>query len=375
MLRLALDATPLLGPRTGVGAFCTEVLARLAQRDDLEITAFAVTWRGRHSLGDVAPPGVRVVTRPLAARPARMLWRRSDLPPVEWWTGPVDVVHGPNAVVPPTRAAARVLTVHDLTAVHHPEMCTPDVLHYPEHIRRAVRGGAWVHTVSRFVGDEVIEVLGVPADRVVVIPNGPTEVADADPIVGRALAGADRYLLFLGTIEPRKDLPLLVRAFDEVTERDPDLRLVLAGPDGWGVAELERALVDAHHADRVVRLGWVGDDARAALLRGAAALVYPSRYEGFGLPVLEANACGLPVVATSAGSIPEVAGGSAALVPPADAAALAAALHRVLDDDRYATELAARGLANVGRYSWDATTDALADLYRELADERPRRAP
>ena len=109
---------------------------------------------------------------------------------------------------------------------------------------------------------------------------------------------------------------MLVRAFDEVTERDPDLRLVLAGPDGWGVAELERALVDAHHADRVVRLGWVGDDARAALLRGAAALVYPSRYEGFGLPVLEANACGLPVVATSAGSIPEVAGGSAALGAP-----------------------------------------------------------
>ena len=375
MLRLAVDATPLLGPRTGVATFCTEVLARLASRDDLELTAFAVTWRGRHALGDAVPPGVRVVTRPLAARPARMLWRRSDLPPVEWWTGPVDVVHGPNAVVPPTRSAARVLTVHDLTAVHHPEMCTPDVLHYPELIRRAVRSGAWVHTVSRFVGDEVVEVLGVPADRVVVIPNGPTDVPEADPIVGRALAGADRYLLFLGTIEPRKDLPVLIEAFDEVAAADPDLRLVLAGPDGWGVAELERSLVEARHADRVVRLGWVGDDARAALLRGASALVYPSRYEGFGLPVLEGNACGVPVVATSAGSIPEVAGDAAALVPPADPGALAAALQRVLDDDGYAAELTARGLVNVGRYSWDATTAGLADLYRDVADQRPRRAP
>ncbi len=375
MLRLAVDATPLLGPRTGVGTFCTEVLARLAPRDDLDVTAFAVTWRGRGALRGVAPPGVRVVTRPLAARPARMLWRRSDFPPLEWWTGAVDVVHGPNAVVPPTRSAARVLTVHDLTAVHHPEMCTPDVLHYPELIRRAAAAGAWVHTVSQFVGDEVVEVLGVPAERVVVIPNGPTHVPEADPVVGRALAGAERYLLFLGTIEPRKDLPVLVEAFDEVASTDPDLRLVLAGPDGWGVAELERSLLDAHHADRVLRLGWVGDAARAALLHGAAALVYPSRYEGFGLPILEGNSCGIPVVATSAGSIPEVAGDAAALVPPADPGALADALRRVLADGEHAADLVARGRDNVGRYSWDSTAAALASLYRDLADDRARRAP
>lgn len=375
MLRLALDATALLGPRTGVGAVTTEVLRRLAPRAGLDVTAFAVTWRGRGELAGRVPPGVRVASRPLPARPARMIWRRVDHPAVEWWTGEVDVVHGPNAVVPPTRAAARVLTVHDLTAVHHPEMCTPDVLHYPTHIRRAVEAGAWVHTVSAFVGREVVDILDVPPERVVVIPNGPSAIPTADPAVGRRLAGGRPYLLFVGTIEPRKDVPLLIEAFDLVAADHPDLLLVLAGPDGWGVDDMERALLAAHHRDRVTRLGWVDDDARAALLAGAEALVYPSRYEGFGLPILEANAARTPVVATAAGSIPEVAGDAAELVAPGDARALAAAIGRVVDDTGRSAELVAAGTANVGRYSWDRTTDDLVALYRRAAAERRGAAP
>ncbi|MDQ3145333.1 MAG: glycosyltransferase family 1 protein, partial [Actinomycetota bacterium] len=141
-LRVAFDATPLLGVRTGVGAFTASVLEGLALRPDVDVTAFAVTWRGRDALAAMVPAGVALPRRPMAARPLRELWARSDVAPVEWWTGPVDVVHGTNFVVPPGRDAAEVVTVHDLTAVRFPELCTPDTLRWPALLRRALDRGA-----------------------------------------------------------------------------------------------------------------------------------------------------------------------------------------------------------------------------------------
>ena len=342
------------------------------------MTAYAVTWSGRGRLGSVVPEGVRVATRPMAARPLREAWRRAEVPPIEWWTGPVDVVHGPNFVVPPARHAARVVTVHDLTPVRFPELCTADTLAYPGLIRRALRGGAWIHTPSQFVADEVIEAFGADPARVVAIPNGVTEigpdVTGRDAAEGMRLAGSARYLLAIGTIEPRKDLPWLVDAFDVLAASHPDVSLVVAGPDGWGVDDFDRAVARATHRARIVRLGWVDPDQRAALLRGAAALAYPSRYEGFGLPPLEAMAAGVPVVATDAGALPEVLGDAADLVPVgADLAptvradALAAALARVLDDDAHRAHLVTAGRERAAAYSWDTTTARLVDLYRLAA--------
>jgi len=377
-LRLAYDATACLGPRTGVGVFTEEVLAQLSARDDVEVTAYAVTWSGRGRLATVVPAGVRAATRPMAARPLREVWRRAEVPPIEWWTGPVDVVHGPNFVVPPARHAARIATVHDLTPVHFPELCNADTLAYPGLIRRALKGGAWIHTPSQHIADEVVEAFGADPDRVVAIPNGVSDLGpDApgrDAEAGRQLAGTARYVLALGTIEPRKDFPLLVAAFDELAATHADIRLVVAGLDGWGVDDFARALARATHAARITRLGWVGPDERAALLRGATVLAYPSRYEGFGLPPLEAMSAGVPVVATDAGALPEVLGDAADLVPvgssltPARRAeALAAALARVLDDDTHRAHLIAAGRERAARYSWSATATGLLDLYRRAA--------
>jgi glycosyltransferase involved in cell wall biosynthesis len=355
--------------------FTEEVLARLGRRDDLDVTAYSVTWSGRGGLGAVVPEGVRLATRPMAARPLREAWRRADVPPIEWWTGPVDVVHGPNFVVPPARHAARVVTVHDLTPVRFPELCTSDTLAYPGLIRRALRGGAWIHTPSQFVADEVVAAFGADPARVVAIPNGVTEigpdVTGRDAAEGVRLAGSERYLLTIGTIEPRKDLPWLVDAFDVLAANHRDVSLVVAGPDGWGVDDFDRAVARATHRARIVRLGWVGPDHRAALLRGATALAYPSRYEGFGLPPLEAMAAGVAVVATDAGALPEVLGDAADLVPVgADLAptvradALADALARVLDDDAHRARLVTAGRERAAAYSWDTTTARLVDLYR-----------
>ncbi|HSL58957.1 MAG TPA: glycosyltransferase family 1 protein [Acidimicrobiales bacterium] len=365
-LRVAVDATPLLGARTGVGVFTAELLAGLPGAG-VDAVAYATSWRGRHRLAEQVGPGVRVARRPQAARPLRAAWSRWDHPVIERWTGPVDVVHGPNYVVPPTRHAAALVTVHDLTFVHHPEMSTADTLAYPGLIRRAVRRGARVHTESRFVADEITAELGVPAERITVVPLGVTPPPAVDPADGHRLAGGPRYVLAVGTVEPRKDHPLLVDAFEHLADDDPDLRLVLAGPDGWGAVALDRRLDVARHRDRIVRLGWVDDLSRAALLRGATVLAFPSRYEGFGLPPLEAMAVGTPVVATAVGAVPEVVGDAAVLVAPGDAVALAGALAAALDDDELRARLVAAGHDRVERFRWSDCVTGLVALYGRLA--------
>lgn len=379
MLRVGVDATSLLLTPTGVGVFTGEVIAGLGRRatsQQVALSAYAVSWRGRHDLGALVGPDVTVVTRPMAARPLRVAWRHSDLPPIEWWTGPLDVVHGTNFVVPPTRRAAAVVTVHDLTPVHFPELSTPDTLQYPTLVRRAARRGAWVHTPSAFVAEEVRDWLGpdIDPEQVVTVANGVTPMAGGVPGRGRIRAGLGedaRYVLALGTIEPRKDLPTLVTAFDRMvgvgTTVDDAPWLVLAGPDGWGVEALEAALSRAGHADRVRRLGWVSAADRADLLAGAAVVAYPSVYEGFGLIPLEAMSAGVPVVCSSAGPLPEVVGDAAVLVAPRDPDALASALTRVLTDADTTARLVAAGRHRVEGFSWDRCVDGLLGVYRRAS--------
>ena len=366
-MRVAYDATPLLGARTGVGIMTARLLEGLATEPDLAVTAFACTWRGRGALASAVPPGVLVVDRPLPARPVHFAWRHSRVPPVEWITGPVEVVHGPNFLVPPSRRAARVMTVHDLTAVHHPELCTTHTRTYPAAIRKALARGAFVHTVSSFVRDEVLDVFGADPDRVVVVANGVDTIPAADPALGHAMAGGADYLVAIGTIEPRKGYPTVIRAFDAIAARTPGLRLVIAGPDGWGIDAFDAAVRAATHRDRIVRIGMVDEGARAALLRGARMLVFASRYEGFGLPPLEAMGAGTPVVATRAGAIPEVCADAAELVAVDDSDALAAGIDRVLHDDAHRRGLIERGAERARLFTWPAHVSGVVALYRRAA--------
>lgn len=372
VLRVAADVTPLLTPRTGVGVFVGDMLAHVAQRDDLAISGYAVTWRGRGRLAEAVPLNVRVVDRPaarivpLAARPLHQLWMRSDHPRIDHWIGRHDVVWGTNYVVPPTRAA-RLVSIYDLTPVRFPELANDHTRTFPGVIRRALQQGAWAHTMSSFVRDEIVEYFGIDPERVRVVAGGIRATPPGDPAPGRKLAGGDRYILALGTVEPRKDLPTLVSAFDALAADDPDLRLVIAGADGWGAEALTAAIERAAHRDRVVRLGWVDEADRPALVRAASVYAFPSVYEGFGLPPLEAMTAGVPVVATRTGSLPEVCGDGAELVPVGDADALAQALARILDDDTYRDQLVERGNAVTERYTWPAASDQFAALLADVA--------
>ena len=365
MVRVAMEATSLLGPRTGVGAMTSALVERLAASPDVDLTGVLVSWRGRRHFADRLPSSVEAKALAVPARLAHRLWQRIDRPALRGF----DVAHGPNFVVPPAPGAVELVTIHDFGPWHNPDRVTPHARAYPTLVGRALARGAHVHTVSEFVAGEAQELLDLPADRVHTIANGFTSGTAGNRTRGRALGGGD-YVLALGTIEPRKDLPTLVAAMADVWSDHPDVRLVVAGADGWGTEAFEASVDRFDGRDRVVRLGYVSDAERFDLLAGARCLAYPSVYEGFGLPPLEAMGQGCPVVTTTAGALPEVCGDAARFVEPHDPAGLAAALTEVISDDELQGRLVEAGRGRVARYSWERMADAMRALYHRLRDAR-----
>ena len=211
---------------------------RHPRRTDRPRPGRTLTFRGRQKLADRIPPGVRpAVPRSPPASYAPCGCTATCR--VERWTGPVDVVHA-TFIGPPARSPV-VVTIHDLTFIRFPELCTRDTLQYGRLVRRALDRGATVHATSEFVAGEVREHFAIDDTRIVQIPLGVGPSAGGDPDRDARSPGRRRYVLALGTVEPRKNLPVLVRAFDQMAPSDPELRLVVAGADGWGASEFQAA--------------------------------------------------------------------------------------------------------------------------------------
>src|SRR4051812_8972712 len=368
-VRVAIDVTSLIGERPGVGHVTAGFVEHLATRDDVSLVAYAVTGNTALAMTLRLPPGLPLRVTGIPARALFAAWRSSSQPRIERWTGPVDVVHGTNFVVPPARVRGLV-TIHDVAFLRDPHLVSPASRRFAGLLRAALRRGATVHVYSNTVATDLEHLLPCPADRVVRVYPGIAATDGGDAAAGRALVGADRYVLALGTVEPRKNLPRLVAAFDAEAEHDAELRLVVAGPGGWGTTAFDEAVRNAQHRERVVRLGYVDDAARADLLAGARVLAYPSLDEGFGHPPLEAMRAGVPVVAARAGALPEVLGDAALLADPSSVPALAAALHAAVADDATRARLVAAGRERAARYTWKRATDEIVELYRRLASRR-----
>ena len=370
-MHAVLDYRPALRERSGVGEYVHELArhaaARLEPGDSL--TLFSASWRDRLDASTV--PGALAVDRRVPVSLLNLAWHRLEWPPVERLAGRAfDVVHSAHPLLMPARAGARFVTIHDLDFLDHPERTSREIRRdYPALARDHARRASRVVVSSRATAAEVERRLGVDAARVVLCPAGAPAWA-----AGIRDDTPKRHVLFVGTIEPRKNLDGLLDAWAQVLASVPGaLPLVLAGRATAESAGVLSRIARAPFTGRVRHLGYVSDAERQALYQDAAALVVPSFHEGFGLTALEAMAGGIPVVAAHRGSLPELTGDAALLVDPTDAAAMARAIEAAAFDPATRTRLAAAGRARAAAYSWRESADRLIAAYRAAAAE-PRSA-
>lgn len=371
-VRVLVDVSAVPDQPVGAGVYTIELVSRLQARDELTLALLSrredeARWR------DLAPRATVHALLP-RARPLRLVAEQLRAEAV---VPRPDVWHGPHYTMPWWRSPApAVVTVHDLTFFDHPEWHErTKVAFFTRAIGAATRRAAAIVTPSETTTRRLAELLDVDTE-VVTIPHGvdrrrfrPRREADTAEDL-RRLAGTGirpPYVAFAGTLEPRKDVPTLVRAFSVVARQRPDLRLVLAGGDGWGADAVKRAVLDSGAATRIVRPGYLPDAVLPALYRNAEMVVYPSLAEGFGLPALEALACGAPVVTTLGTAMADVVGDAAVLVPPRAPAALAAAMRTLLDDPERRAHLRRAGPERAGSFTWEASADAHVDLYTRVA--------
>jgi glycosyltransferase involved in cell wall biosynthesis len=380
-VRILLDYRPALKERTGVGEFVHELARALARTGSDEVAVLSTSLTDRPS-GDAvrALKGVRVIDRRLPVQGLTWAWNRVGWPPVEWLAGAADVVHAQTPLLIPSRRAARVVTIHDLDFLLHPERVEAEIRRdfaplVSAHVRRADH----VVVSSQYAARRVSERLGVAPDGLTVCSPGAPAWAQhvartrAERAGTAGTAAIQGTILFLGTLEPRKNIGTLLDAYARLRHRRPDApSLVLAGRQRASVAPELRRLEAPPFAGFVSAKGYVSDAARQALYRDAQMLVLPSLDEGFGLPVLEAMACGVPVVVSDRGSLPEVVGDAAFPVKATDPEALAAEMERLLDPDA-AREATTRGSARASRYSWNGCAAAVRGAYRAAVEAKAAR--
>jgi glycosyltransferase involved in cell wall biosynthesis len=359
-ITVAIDVGPLHGHRTGVGLAVDHLTTALRLRFDVALHPYVVSFRAEKSDTEHKLP--------IPAGLATRLWAHVDRPRADRWLRGVDVVHGTNYVVPPSRLPT-VVSVYDLWFLTNPREATAPVKRAGAVLRRAVARGAFVHASSHATAQIAREVLGT--DRVEVVHLGatprPTSAFD-DP--GLGIAGRP-FLLSIGTFERRKSLPTLVGAFAHLAERLDDTVLVMVGAPGDDSSRISAAIeaLPAGVRSRVICPGPVDDNAKGWLLKRSSALVYPSLDEGFGFPILEAQAAGTPIVARRAGSIPEIGGDGVELVDGDDPADYATAIEHVVTSGIRRLTLLEAGLRNVARFTWDRTAAGMEALYRRAAEE------
>jgi glycosyltransferase involved in cell wall biosynthesis len=380
-MRIGIDGFPLLVPRTGIGHYTFELareLARAAPSDRFELISPAPLAPSLlEEIDRLWPANVRAITPP------------SDVLRRRWWAiglplylrrAKLDLFHGTNYEAPLWNRGRAVVTIHDLSLLLHADK------HEARLARRArrrlplmARSAAMIITATESVKREICEHLKVPAERVAVTPYAPRRMfrpipTDETGETRRRLGVEDEFILFVGTIEPRKNLLALVRAFKEIlshTQLSP--QLVIAGRKGWLNDELDSFIAQSGIKERLLLTGYLPEEDLASLYSSCRLCVYPSLYEGFGLPPLEAMACGAPVITSNIQTIVETVGTAARLVSPSDVQAIALAISQLLRDGAERRRLSSAGLARAAQFTWEKTAHLTLEVYREALRRAKRK--
>ncbi len=371
-MHITIDYTAALKQSGGIGRYTRGLITTLADLKTpyqyrLMATPDAPTaaWLPR--------PNFEMRLYPLPERWMTIGWHRLNLPlPVEWLSGPTDLFHSPNFILPPTRHAQTLLTVHDLSFIQHPQGAVPKLRRWlkrvvPRSLRRADHILADSYSTQR----DLVDLFNVPSEQISVVGAGVE--ARFHPITEQAMLDGVRtryqlpepFILSVGTLEPRKNFTGLIRAFEQSPVRETH-HLVIAGGKGWLYDDIFKAAAESPVADRVHLIGFVADEDLPTLYTLADIFAYPSHYEGFGIPIIEAMACGTPVLCADNSSLPEVAGQAAYLVSATDTIAIAEGLHSLAIDIARRTILIDRGFLQAQRFSWQIAAERLLQVYNMM---------
>ena len=381
-MKVGIDVSLVAGERAGGGQYAYQ-LARALPRVDPEVSyllypVFYYIVHPEYPRADLPETGnMRVAFRGIRPRDVMSFWR-PDAPGMfkEWLLGPVDVVHSTTFCVPQFRLHKKrlVVTIYDLSFITHPELHLPaNVAHCLTGTRLAIEHADAIITISEHTRRDLVERLGAPLERLTVTPlaHDASLARVSDPkrlaAVRKRYGLPEHFILFLGALEPRKNLPRLLEAYAALPATlRRDVGLVVAGMSGW-LNDSIQARVAELGVDRSVRFaGYIDAADLGAVYSLATLLAYPSLYEGFGLPVLEAMACRTPVLTSKVSSLPEVAGDAAVLVEPTDVGAIGTGLQRLLDSPSLRDELASRGIVHAAGFSWERCARQTLDVYRRV---------
>lgn len=375
-MRIGLDCSSAVHQRAGIARYTRGLVAALA-RVGAEHTFVLVVAGGGPGSDFTLDLGENFLVRrlPASRRLWTILWHRLQVPlAADRFIGAVDVFHSPDYVLPPLRRGKKVVTIHDLSFLRYPEGAQPSLRRYlSAAVPRAVQEADLVLADSLCTRRDVIELLGVPPAKVEVVYPGvdesfkPIEDAEALARVREHYQLESPFLLSVGTLEPRKNLIALLEAYAALRRAGGfEHRLVVAGGKGWRYEGIFTRVEELSLEGDVTFLGYVPEENLPALYCLADALVFPSVYEGFGLPPLEAMACGTPVIASDRSSLPEVIGDAGLMVPADKRDALAEAIHTLLQDGQLRGELIRKGLTRANKFSWQKTGQDLLAIYRRL---------
>ena len=377
ILPIGIDYTPAYEQGGGIGRYVRELVAALAEFDGETPYRLFVAGAGRKALPP--PPGPNFTYAPCRVTPEWLarLWHRARLPiPVELWTGPLRLFHATDFTLPPVRSGTpAVLTVHDLSFVRVPGAASPALKAYLDRVvPRSVRRADHVLADSQATKDDLVTLYATPAQKVSVLLSGvhPRFKPTHDPAIrARYGIGEGMFVLAVGTVQPRKNYERLMRALVGLPEALSDVQLVVAGGRGWLEGPIYAAVESLGLRERVKFIGFAADDDLPALYTAVRCLAFPSLYEGFGLPILEAMACGTPVLTSNVSSLVEVAGDAAVLVDPLSEESLGDGLVRTLSDEALRERLISDGIRQAASFTWARSARQLRDVYQRFA--RPAR--
>ena len=372
-MRIALDGLPLSRPLTGIGHYTLELASHLAA-DCADDEFLVVTPRAFDASARVTADVKNLSFLRPTVNPIIRHWWKSGLPRY-LRKNQIDLFHGTNFKLPVNTECVTVLTIHDLSHLLHSDTHeSKKVAATKDTLPDMAAAATLIITPTELVRAEVHEHLGISREKILVIPEAardsfrPLEF-EATKSTRRKLGIGEEFLLYVGTLEPRKNLLTLVKSFEAIAQQNTkDLQLVLAGMRGWMVDDLYDYVKRSRLSNGIIVTGYLSDDELRALYSSCTLFVYPSRYEGFGLPPLEAMACGAPVVASKIGSVSEVLGQAALLVDPVNVAALTDRIEALYNNHEKRRELAQHGLKRAAEFSWQKTARLTRDVYKHALE-------